>query len=355
MAKVAEGIDIRGRGIRIRIYWQGQEYTETDPGPGDAAHVRRAIKRREWLLSRLRVGLPIVEGDSRLLSEVAKSYFGSLDVKSSTLRSYQNIWKQHWLPVYGNLSPASVTTAMIRERLAGMGVSAKTKKNALIVLSGILRHADVNPNPCAVIRLKRDQKARIERYSPGEWKKLLGKLEGEARVYFALLRATGLRPGEAIALEWSDYTGEEIDVSKAIVRGALVTTKTNVRRRVYVPAWVRPILDSHTTRFAGGMIFVNSEGNRHCDTNDLNQVWRKAHGKARVPYRIPYTLRHTRAAELLSQGASVPLAAKQLGHSVQMFLNTYSEYMEAYSDEDIRALDSGTGQKAGKNAGRSSV
>lgn len=24
-----------------------------------------------------------------------------------------------------------------------------------------------------------------------------------------------------------------------------------------------------------------------------------------------------------------------------MFLNTYSEYMEAYSDEDIRALDGG--------------
>jgi len=148
-----------------------------------------------------------------------------------------------------------------------------------------------------------------------------------------------MRPGEAIALTWSDYTGEEIDVSKAIVRGALVTTKTNVRRRVYVPQWVRPILDGHVTRFAGKHIFVNTMGNRHCDTNDLNMAWKKAHQKARVPYRIPYTLRHTRAAELLSQGASVPLAAKQLGHSVQMFLNTYSEYMEAYSDEDIRALD----------------
>jgi integrase len=65
-------------------------------------------------------------------------------------------------------------------------------------------------------------------------------------------------------------------------------------------------------------------------------AWLNRH---KVPYRIPYTLRHTRAAELLSQGASVPLAAKQLGHSVQMFLGTYSEYLEAYSDEDIRALD----------------
>lgn len=348
MARIAEGIDQRGRGLRIRIFWKGQEYTETDPGPCDAAHIRRVVKRREWLLSRLRVGLPILEGDERLLTSVARSYFDSLEVKSSTLKSYQNIWRQHWKPVFGNLSPATITTAMIRERLAQSQVSVKTKKNALIVLSGILRHADVNPNPCAVIRFKRDQKKPIERYSPEEWQKLLSKLEGEARVYFSLLRATGLRPGEALALQWSDYTGEEIDVSKAIVRGALVTTKTNVRRRVYVPAWVRPILDSHVTRFAGGHIFVNSEGNRHCDTNDLNQAWKKAHSKARVPYRIPYTLRHTRAAELLSQGASVPLSAKQLGHSVQMFLSTYSEYMEAYSAEDIRALD-GSVDRLAKN------
>jgi len=346
MSQVQNGIEIRGRGLRIRIYWRGQEYTETDPGPCDAAHIRRAVKRREWLLSRLRVGLPIVEGDTRLLSQVAGGYFDSLAVKASTLRSYQNSWAHHWKAAFGTLSPESVTTAMIREQLAAMPVSVKTKKNALIVLSGILRHADVNPNPCAVIRFKRDQKPKIERYSPQEWAKLFARLEGQARVYFALLRATGLRPGEALALEWSDYTGDEINVSKAIVRGALVTTKTNVRRRVYVPHWVRPILDTHVTRFAGKQIFLTSHGQRYGDSNELNKAWRKAHQKARVPYRIPYTLRHTRAAELLSQGASVPLAAKQLGHSVQMFLGTYSEYLEAYSAEDIRALDGQTGRKA---------
>jgi len=344
MAQVANGIEVRGRGVRIRIYWRGQTYTETDQGSGDSAHIKRCIKRRDWLLSRLKVGLPIVEGDERLLSVIASAYFDSLDVKASTLRSYQNLWKQHWRPAFGTRSPASITIAMIRERFAGMDVSIKTKKNALIVLSGILRHADVNPNPCSLVRFKRSQKAPIQRYTPKEFSRVLGKLGGEAHVYFALLRATGLRPGEALALEWSDYDGEHIDVSKQVVRGRLVeTTKTSVRRKVYVPQWVRPIIDGHVTRFAGGPIFVNTEGNRHCDSGDLNAAWRKAHTRARVPYRIPYVLRHTRAAELLSLGASAPLAAKQLGHSVQMFLNTYSEYMEAYSVEDIRALDSKVG------------
>lgn len=345
MAQVAEGIESRGRGLRIRIYWEGEVYTETDQGPCDAAHIRRAIKRREWLVSRLRVGLPIVEGDQRSLAAIGISYFESLDVKASTLRSYQNIWRQHWLPRFGGLSADHVTVAKIRTALSEMAVSVKTRKNALGVLSGVLGHADVNPNPCKAIRFKRNQKAAVERYSPQEWEKLLARLEGEAEAYFALLRATGMRPGEILALEWSDYTGDHISVTKAVVRGRLVETKNYQRRNVYVPQWVRPLLDAYPTRFAGGPLFVNSEGNRHCDTNDLNKAWRKAHTKARVPYRIPYTLRHTRAAELLSQGASVPLAAKQLGHSVQMFLNTYSEYMEAYSDEDIAALD-GKGRPA---------
>jgi integrase len=339
MAQVAQGIERQGRGLRIRIYFKGTAYTETDVGPCDNAHIIRAVKRREWLLSRLRVGLPIVEGDQRLLGEVAKSYFDSLAVKTSTLRSYMNIWKAYWEPRFTRLSPDVLTTAMIRKALSDIEVSVKTKKNALIVLSGILRHADVNPNPCSPIRFKRDQKQKIERYTPEEWQKLLSRLEGGAKVYFSLLRATGLRPGEAIALEWSDYSGEEISVTKAIVRGSLVSTKTNTARKVYVPNWARSCLDQHVTRFAGKQIFLNTQGNRHCDTNDLNKAWKKAHVKARVPYRIPYTLRHTRAAELLSPGASVPLAAKQLGHSVQMFLNTYSEYMEVYSDEDIRSLD----------------
>ena len=90
---------------------------------------------------------------------------------------------------------------------------------------------------------------------------------------------------------------------------------------------------------------MNTVGGPHLDTDMFNGEWKRVHRLARVSYRIPYTLRHTRAAELLSQDASPALAAKQLGHSVHLFLNTYSEYMEAYSDEDLAALDSDFAQK----------
>tara|TARA_R110002072_G_C7953587_1_gene533378 strand:- start:2303 stop:2515 length:213 start_codon:yes stop_codon:yes gene_type:complete len=42
---------------------------------------------REWLIARLRVGLPIEQTDAAQLSEIADDYFGALDVKHSTLKN----------------------------------------------------------------------------------------------------------------------------------------------------------------------------------------------------------------------------------------------------------------------------
>lgn len=338
MARVAEGVEQRGDSFRITIKFKGQTIRETHPGNLDKAHLRRVIKRREWLLSRLRLGLPVFEEDDGLLSHLADDYFDSLSVKRSTLRSYENIWKLYWSQ-WGNLTPQTITTAMIKKRLSEMDVSQKTKRNAIAVLSSVLRHGEINPNPCATIRIKRDQKAPIERYRPEEVDALLEKLSDEPLVYFTIMAATGMRPGEILALQWTDWDGECLDVSKQIVRRRLEkTTKTNVRRKVFVPTWARGTINL-PTRFPGGYIFQNSLGGHHCDTDVFNGAWRRAHERARVPYRIPYTLRHTRAAELLSQNCEPPRAAQQLGHSVQMFFNTYSEFIDEYSNKDTSVLE----------------
>ena len=62
-------------------------------------------------------------------------------------------------------------------------------------------------------------------------------------------------------------------------------------------------------------------------------MWKRAHTATDTAYRIPYTCRHTRAAELLSIGIAPAEAAKQLSHSLQMFLDTYSEFIDEYCSE----------------------
>jgi len=149
----------------------------------------------------------------------------------------------------------------------------------------------------------------------------------------------GVWAGECLGLEWSDFNGEYLNVTKSISKRKLSPTKTGATRRTYVPIWARSVIGEYSTRFSGGYILQNSLGGFHCDTDRFNARWKRAHSKARIPYRIPYACRHTRAAELLSAGVSPARAAQQLGHSVLMFLNIYSEFIEAYADQDMSDLE----------------
>ena len=211
----------------------------------------------------------IIVGRTTLIDE---GYFESLDdLKFSTLKNFRNIWHQRWRPVFGTLTAEHITTQMIRKQLSTWEVSPKTKKNCLSFLSSVLDFADCTPNPCTPIRFRRKQKTEIDRYLPAEWSRLESRLSGENLLCFSIMRATGMRPGEVLALEWSDYDGEKISVSQQVVRCKLVdSTKTSVRRFVAVENWLRPMLDNCPTRFAGGPILINTIGTRHRSHNDFN-------------------------------------------------------------------------------------
>lgn len=339
MAKWPPGIRPSGKGIRVRIWRKGQlVHSETIEGnPHSKADLASAVKYRDTLTARLKLGLSLTPEDDegiRLFEDVAQDYLNTHIADEDTVTKYANMLNRHWMPHYAGWPVTEITAKDIKARLAEMEVAIKTKKNILGPLRGVLGHAELNPNPAAGIRFKKRQKPPVERYRPQERVGLLDNLEGQDKVYFALLFATGLRPGEACGLLWEDYDGEQLSVTKQITRGKLkASTKTYERRRVYVPKWVRPLLNNHATRFKEGHIFLNTEGGPVKQTRYFNRAWVKAHKKARVPYRVPYTCRHTRAAELLSIGINPADAASQMGHSTEMFLRTYSEFIQEYAQD----------------------
>jgi|TARA_R110000782_G_C14779489_1_gene409813 integrase len=338
MAKWPTGIKPRGRGIEIELWRHGKRaYSEIIQGdPHKKADLTAAVNHRNKLKARLELGLPLFVEDTghRTFEMVAQKYLNTLDADPRTIREYYNQLALHWEPVFSGWPIHEITTAAVKDALADIDLAQKTKKNILIPLSGVFGYAGIIPNPAHGVKFGKRQKAQVERYKPEDRDKVLSKLGGQYHVYFALLFATGLRPGEACALEWSDWDGEQLHVCKQITKGNLKDrTKTFKNRDVYVPQWVRPILLNHSTRFEGGYIFKNTQGNPYSQTRYLNKAWAKAHKDARIRLRTPYTCRHTRAAELLSMGIGAADAASQLGHSAQVFLNTYSEFIIEYSDQ----------------------
>ncbi len=356
------GIRPSGRGLQIRLWRKRvlvyQETIECDPfSPSD---IKAATNRRDNLAARLKLGLPLFEGDKGKVETVAtvlQTFLDTLDAKESTQIGYENIFNCYWLPPIGNWIAKELTQAKIREVLGALTVKPKTKRNILSPLRYALDEAGINPNPARGIKIKSAQKAKVERYTPQQRDALLNALaDPEVKLYFALLFGCGLRPrGEPLALEWTDYDGEALDISKQITRRKLeLTTKTSHARTVYVPKWVRPLLNGYTTRFEKGYIFLNSAGGPHLDADKFIAAWKVTHKKCRIPYRHPYKCRHTRASELLSQGVDPAEAAKQMGHSVQMFLQIYAGFIEEFAKNKDKARFEGMPavlQPVGKSVG----
>ena len=138
-----------------------------------------------------------------------------------------------------------ISKQAIKRVLAGLDVANKTKKNILGPLRGVFDHVELNPNPAAAIKIKNTQAPPVQRYTPKERDRLLKRLYGQSYLYFAMLFGCGLRPGEALALGPDDFDGEEFSISKQVTRRKLQQyTKTNRRRKVYVPMWVREAMPS---------------------------------------------------------------------------------------------------------------
>lgn len=339
------GIDPDGAGLRIRLWKAGKlVHSETLKGDPTSTSLQSAAKkRRDWLKARLELGLPLQAGESNsdLFEDLAQGYMNSLDAKYSTHISYENILNNYWMPLFSGRPGPEITRREIRDALASFPVANKTKKNILVPLAGVFDHGDINPNPCAGIKFKRRDSQSPDSYEPAQRDALLRRIHGKVVpewftgqpiAYFSLIFGCGLRPcGEPLALQWPDYDGEWLTVSKQITKRRLQPyTKTDMRRRVWVPPWVREHLDVLPTRFAGGYLFQNSAGRPHLDTDHFNPIWKWAHEKARIPYQEPYAGRHTRASELLSTGVDPADAAKQMGHSIEMFLRTYAEWVEKF-------------------------
>lgn len=117
---------------------------------------------------------------------------------------------------------------------------------------------------------------------------------------------TGLRFGEATALEWSDVLDDRILVSKSQTWRKLGPTKTRARRSVALPPELAEILREHhldlVTRrgpgLAAGMVFPSAAGN-YLHTPGVRKALLKALATARVTLRATiHGMRRTLNSEL---------------------------------------------------------
>jgi integrase len=218
------------------------------------------------------------------------------------------------------------------------GLAESTIRSAYTILRAVLdtavRDGALASNPAAVIRRPRVTSKEAHHLTPPQVAALLRAAEGSRYApLFALLVHTGLRRGEALALQWAD-----VDLAKGLlrVRGTLsridgellVTEPKTAKSKRFVPISApaeRLLVDLHAAQAdersrAGsawrhtGFVFTTEVG-EPCDPRNAFRALKVAATRAGRAAVGRHTLRPAAASVLLSHRVPLKVVSEILGHS----------------------------------------
>lgn len=228
-----------------------------------------------------------------------------------------------------------------------------------------MREGLVEDNPFNNVRAKKKEQPKIEPFSREEANRIVtffsngltpdSVFHEKFLVYGPLVRflfLTGLRPGEALGLQWwdIDFTQGIIKIRRSITTNNTSNPNYGVPKRTKTgESWIIPLTVQLRTLFkevqesrdgvmqARDYLFRSPEGGLLNWNNFRVRIWGEALALLDIPYRYPYQIRHT----VLSHAASDPKiglmgAAQIAGHkNTSMVSQHYARYVNKPRLPDI--------------------
>ncbi len=291
-------------------------------------------------------------------------------VRSHALADYTSLLARYVRPVLGDKRLSDVTPLDAQALYATMlerGLSPRTVRYTHAVLSQALKQAVrwgmLPRNVADLVDLPRQERTEMRALSPEEARRFLEVARDDRfAVLFGFALSTGMRPGEYMALRWTDL---DLRAGVATVRRALVRGKSGwhfeepktdrSRRTVPLPQGTIKALVAHKVCQAedrlragerwrdNGLVFTAEDGQPVDAHNLVARHFKPALVAADLPKSVRlYDLRHTCATLLLAAGTNPKIVAERLGHaSITLTLDTYSHVlpgMQAAAAEKLDAL-----------------
>jgi integrase len=155
--------------------------------------------------------------------------------------------------------------------------------------------------------------------------------------------ATGLRPGEWIALEHRDVDRDDrlVHVCRAFRVNRLKPTKTNIARAVPLQRSALESLDELPSSRSATSLLFPAPGGGYLDLHNWrSRHWRPAqHAAGITPPRRLYDLRHTFAAVALRAGLGTYELSRYMGTSLINIDRTYGHLARDSHHHAIELLD----------------
>jgi len=285
----------------------------------------------------------------------------STHCKLSTLAAYETAGRVHFAPAFGGKEINAITRDDVKALVAAMhakGLTRNSIKANLAPLSEMFNHAiedgHLGSNPAARILKRSRMDAGVAREADFLTREELGLLLDAClnhypRFYpFVLtLARTGIRLGEALALEWEDidFSSRFAEVRRSLVDGRVTTPKSGKTRRVDLSRQLTETLRAFHVEQRKAALRLGEPAPKRLfpgldPDNFRNREWRRMLVRAGLRYVTPHCLRHTYASLLIAQGESPAYVKEQMGHySIRVTVDTYGHLVPGGNRAAVDRLD----------------
>lgn len=229
---------------------------------------------------------------------------------------------------WGDTRAVDVTKPAVREWLVSLDGSASKRRKTFQALSGSLRIAleegAISINPCAGVE-QPSERARAAKYLSVEQVTKLADAAGEDGPVVYFLATSGLRIGEAAALNVGD-----VDASRCLVRVRaedVGASKTEEPRDVGLPRWVVDMLDLSRPELEP--VFIGDKGARLNPHNWRKRKFYPAVAAAGLAGVRPHDLRHTAVSLAAKSGVREKVVQQMVGHKRPIMTGRYSHLFDS--------------------------
>lgn len=325
---------------------------------------RTAVMVAEKIRARLILGdFKIGPEKTYLFKDYADRWIGTVVPavgKRSTVLNYTSALKQHVLPVFQDTNVKDISRVMVREFIMKKAkrYGAGTIRTIRTAISGPLSIAldeeVIQVNPAQRLgRVTRDRMKDIpDPLTREELTLFLDTFKAHFPRYYPLaltLARTGMRLGEALALQWGDIDFHErfITVRRGLTANQITTPKTNRIRRVDMSDQLVAVLKDlkkqrrvEKIEAAPEWVFCGENGQIIQQQKWRDRVFLRALEKAGLRHIRTHDLRHGYATDLIQAGTSIAYVRDQLGHSsIKLTVDTYVHLIPGGNKGAVNILD----------------
>lgn len=363
-------VKLRQRGEKWWLYVDYKGRRKAKCVGTDKRVAERAKKRVE---AQLAVGAFGIGTEERPRRPFATYYQRWLDTyarthcKPSTCIEYDSAYRIHLLPHFGDRDIADITRDDVKALVYAMHAKGRARATVRAVLAPFREmyahaiedgHTTANPASGVLRRTRGEvaQRRATDFLTREEGASLLDVVRRDEPAWYAFvltLARTGMRLGEAVALQWDDidWRGGFVEVRRSYSKRRLSTPKSGKGRRVDLSDQLLEVLAGRhvgakkaalrTGEPLAVWVFPGDDAVGPLDTDNFRRrQWRRCVERAKLRAIHPHVLRHTYASLLIAQGESLAYVRDQLGHhSIQITVDTYGHLVAGGNRAAVNRLD----------------